>query len=188
MPQVNDESLFLVFTKRLNDLSLRYMITGSVAGIIYGEPRLTHDVDVVVELGVFDLARFVGLFPAEEFYCPPQEVLTVEINRSQRGHFNLIHLESGFKADIYPLGNDPLHLWGIAKAKKIQVKDQTLWLAPPEYVILRKLQFCKEGGSQKHIRDISSMLKVSAEQINIQDLEQHLEQWGLMDIWNQIKN
>ncbi len=72
MPEANP---FLLFTRRLNALGVRYMVSGSVAVIIYGEPRLTHDVDLIVVLDQEHIARLPGAFPPEEFYCPPPEVI-----------------------------------------------------------------------------------------------------------------
>ncbi len=54
--------------------------------------------------------------PAEEYYCPPLEVIDSERTRDQRGHFNLIHHETGFKADIYLVGSDELHRGGNSAA------------------------------------------------------------------------
>lgn len=148
---------FLIFTRRLNELGIRYMISGSVAAIFYGEPRMTNDVDIIVFLRSPDLPNLVEAFPLEDFYCPPLEVMALEIGRLQRGHFNLIHHESGFKADIYPV-SDTLHRWGMSKARTVELDTDQIILAPPEYVIVRKLQFFREGGSQKHLRDISRMM------------------------------
>ncbi len=95
-----------VFISRLNKLGVHYMITGSVASMIYGEPRLTHDIDLVIELNQDDIERFAEAFPIEEFYCPPPEVIALEAGRRYRGHFNLIHHETAFKADVYLSGRD----------------------------------------------------------------------------------
>jgi hypothetical protein len=112
-----------------------YFITGSIASIFYGEPRLTHDIDVVIHLSHVDLARFSSFFPLEEFYCPPDEVIQIEVKRRPFGHFNLIHHKTGLKADIYPDADDRLHHWAFQHRRRVEI-DQTLsiWLAPPEYV------------------------------------------------------
>lgn len=150
--------LFLIFTRRLNALGLPYMITGSTAAIYYGEPRMTNDVDIVLFMRHEDVARFTQAFPPEEFYCPPGEVIGIEIARQVKGHFNLIHHATGFKADIFTMAGDPLHKWGMEKAATVTVSNEPVRLAPPEYVILRKLLFFREGGSDKHLRDIARML------------------------------
>jgi len=148
----------LIFTRKLQALGLRHMVSGSVAAIYYGEPRLTNDVDIIVFLRREDVLRVIAAFPPEDFYCPPHEVIEAERGRDQRGHFNLIHHETGFKADIYLTGRDELHAWGFSHAVTADVDGDTLVFAPPEYVIVRKLQFFREGGSQKHLRDIHRML------------------------------
>jgi hypothetical protein len=73
-----EANLFLMFTQRLNALGVAYMVSGSVAVIIYGEPRLTHDVDLIVVLDLEHIARLPEVFPPGEFYCPPAEVIAVE--------------------------------------------------------------------------------------------------------------
>ncbi len=184
MPEAN---LFLMFTQRLNTLGIAYMVSGSVAVIIYGEPRLTHDVDLIVVLEREHIARLPKLFPPAEFYCPPAEVIAVEVAREQRGHFNIIHHETGFKADLYLSGRDPLHAWGLARARQLEVEGQVLSVAPPEYVIVRKLEYYREGGSQKHLRDIRSMLNTSPEAIQSAELEQQIAARGLQEAWRRAQ-
>ena len=184
MPEAN---LFLMFTQRLNTLGVAYMVSGSVAVIIYGEPRLTHDVDLIAVLGREHIARLPEVFPPAEFYCPSAEVIAVEIAREQRGHFNVIHHETGFKADVYLSGKDPLHAWGLARARHLEVEGQALVVAPPEYVIVRKLEYYREGGSEKHLRDIRSILNTSREAIQMSELEQQIAALGLQDAWRHVQ-
>jgi hypothetical protein len=174
---------FLIFTRKLNELGLRHMVSGSVAAIYYGEPRLTNDVDIIVFLKRDDVASLVKAFPDEEFYCPPQEVIQLELAREQRGHFNLIHHDSGFKADIYLMGRDELHVWGMANARAASIGEDQVTLAPPEYVIVRKLQFYREGQSQKHLRDISRMLSGLGEDWNRERLSQMIHNEHLQAEW-----
>ena len=181
-----EPDLFLVFLEPLNRAGIPYMVTGSVAGIVYGEPRLTHDVDLVIELDTRRIGEFVTLWPGEEFYCPPEVVIRAEVSRETRGHFNLIHHATGFKADIYPVGRDPLHQWAMEKRQTAEIEQHQVWMAPPEYVILRKLQYYQEGGSDKHLRDIRSMLRVSGQTIDRAELEAKAAQLGLSSLWNQL--
>jgi hypothetical protein len=185
MPEHN---LFRIFVSRLNILSIPYMITGAVASIIYGEPRLTNDIDLVINLKSDKAEDFTNAFPAEEFYCPPLEVIRLEISRSQRGHFNLIHHETGFKADIYASGQDELHHWGLNNRKPVDVEGEKFWLAPIEYVILRKLEYYREGESEKHLRDISSILDLSSSEIDFKLLEQKIQKRRLEKEWNAAKD
>ena len=174
---------FLIYTRKFDLLGLRYMVSGSVAAIYYGEPRLTNDVDLVVFLERHDAGRIEQAFPPEQFYCPPSDVIRLEAARPQRGHFNLIHHETGFKADIYVGGRDELHAWGIAHARLVAIGEGRISLAPPEYVIVRKLQFYREGGSPKHLRDILGMLNGLGPGWNREALVGLIETHGVAREW-----
>jgi len=174
---------FLIFTRKLGELDLPYMVSGSVAAIFYGEPRMTNDVDIIVVLKSEDVPRLEAAFPMAEFYCPPGEVIRIELERSQRGHFNLIHHQTGLKADIYLSGSDPLHAWGLARTRRVSLQGDTLTLAPPEYVIVRKLQFYREGHSEKHLRDVHRMLKSLGGDWDRSTLEPMIQQLGLQAEW-----
>ena len=182
-----EPNLFLIFVSRLNGSGMRYMITGAVASIIYGEPRLTHDIDLVVELNDAGAQKLVEIFPLAEFYCPPLEILKIEAKRPLRGHFNLIHHETGFKADIYIMGEDRLHYWGMSRRRQFEIEGEMIWFAPPEYVILRKLEFFREGGSEKHLNDIISMIEVSSEQIDFEELQSKIKDYALEKEWLKIQ-
>ena len=185
MQEIN---LFLIFLERLKDSGIEYMVTGSVASIIYGEPRFTHDIDLVLSLYADNIEKLVSVFSPEEFYCPPMEVIREESIRKKGGHFNIIHHKTGFKADVYPIGEDELHVWAMAGRRKIKIEDCDVWLAPPEYVILRKLEYYKQSGSSKHLSDIGKMLEISGNNINLSELKQKVTECNLTVEWQKIKS
>jgi len=115
---MQETDLFQIFINPFNELKLSYMVTGGAASIVYGLPRLTHDIDLVVELSHNSIKPLLKKFSLDQFYCPPKEVIQTEINRNIKGHFNLIHHDTGFKADIYLIGSDSLHKWAIQRRKK----------------------------------------------------------------------
>lgn len=181
------DDLFLRFTERLHELGLRYMVTGSVAATVYGEPRLTHDVDVVLELSADDdVEALYAAFPEEDFYCAPLEVLKVEARRPQRGHFNIIDHETGFKADVYLTGQDEFHAWALEHRTAIPVGDSDVYFAPMEYVIVRKLTYYREGGSEKHVTDIVNMIQTSPEALDDDELDRWIERYGLREEWERV--
>ncbi len=179
---------FVIFTRRLEQLALQYMVSGSIASIYYGEPRLTNDVDIILVLPSSSVERFLAAFPLDEFYCPPLDVIHLERARPERGHFNLIHHETGFKADIYLAHNDQLHQWGLDRVRQVFLGTDTIRLAPPEYVIIRKLQFYKEGGHEKHLRDIQRMLVALDDQWSRDELLNLIGRYGLADAWNRAEH
>ena len=171
---------FSIFTVPLDAIGVDYMVTGSVAAMIYGEPRMTHDVDLVLHLTPKHLEAFCAAFPGEGYYCPPPEVIRVELARRERAHFNLIHHASGLKADCYLFTGDELHAWAMQHRARIQLEDGlSMWLAPPEYVIIRKLEYYREGGSDKHLRYIEGIVAVSGDAVDWSFVESCCEQRGL---------
>ena len=184
---MQEAELIHAFVEPLNRSGLTYMVTGSIAVIVMGEPRLTHDVDIVIRLGHDDCARLPSIFPEDRYYCPPLETIRLEAARETRGHFNLIHLPTGGKADLYPVGKDPLHLWALLRRLKVDCHGATIFLAPPEYVVVRKLQYYVEGRSQKHLQDIAQVLKGVAETIDRPALHEWIDRLGLQHVWREIE-
>ncbi|MDH4202547.1 MAG: hypothetical protein OEV87_06600 [Phycisphaerae bacterium] len=156
-----------------------------MASIVYGQPRMTHDIDLVVKLSQNDVAGLPVVFSQEQFYCPPSEVILCEVSREVRGHFNVIHQSTGLKADFYPVGKDPLHHWAMGNRRTIDFEADSIQIAPPEYVILRKLQFFTEGGSEKHVTDIKNMLRYSTNVIDVSVLK---EKAGSLGLQGQLSN
>jgi len=176
--------LFVIFSRPLETAGIEYMVSGSVASMIYGEPRLTNDIDIIVHLDPRDAGKIAGAFPPNGFYCPPEEVIIVEARRKRRGHFNLIHHQTGHKADVYLYGDDPLHAWGFSARRCLDLAaGRTLWVAPPEYVILRKLEYFREGGSEKHVADIRGILEVTGEDLDRAALDEWSARLGVTDEW-----
>lgn len=180
---MREPELFLLFVRPLNRAGIRYVVTGSVAAIFYGEPRLTHDVDFVILLNPSDIEALAKLFPAGHFYLPPPEILAAEAHREQRGHFNIIHKETGFKADMYLTGRDELNAWALKLRRSVQLGSDTVVFAPAEYVILRKLEYYREGGSDKHLRDIRSILAISGGQLDRAAIHEWIHRRGLQAEW-----
>jgi hypothetical protein len=185
MPEAD---LFLRFVRPFNAAGFRYMIAGSVAVIFYGEPRLTHDVDFVAFLPTPDIRRLREIFPESEFYLPPEDVMLLETSREQRGCFNIIHWPTGFKADIYLTGRDELNAWGFRRKREARFQGETIVLAPPEYVIVRKLEYYREGGSEKHLRDIRSILALSGDLIEEAAVNEWVGRLGLEAHWLEVRS
>jgi hypothetical protein len=184
---VQHPELVALFTTRLDAARIPYMITGSVAAMLYGEPRFTNDLDVVLRLSSSDIEGAVAAFPDAEFYCPPAAVIALESKRPLRGHFDIIHRQTGYRADVYLMRCDPLHEWGMAHRKRIPVEARAIWLAPPEYVIVRKLEYFREGHSEKHLLDIAGMLAISGGAIDMPVLDRLIAERGLQGEWQQAQ-
>lgn len=172
----------------LNAVGVRYMVTGGLAAIVYGEPRLTNDVDIVVQVAPGDAPRFREAYGTSEYYVPPVEVIEEEARRSAFGHFNVLHLASALRADIYCAGEDALAAWAFDRRRPLVIGDDTIWLAPMEYVILQKLRYHRESGADRHLRDIVAMRRISGDLIDAQALDTWMARLGLQAEWEKVLN
>ncbi len=132
-----------------------------------------------------DIGKLRAAFPEKDYYVPPLDTLIGETRRGQRGMFNLIHQATQFKADIFVAANDSLHLWALANRRRKDMQGGETWIAPPEYVILRKLEYFREGRRDKHLRDIRFMLACT--EVDRTFLDGQVARLGLRDQWDECQ-
>ena len=142
----------------LDELRIPYLIGGSVASSIRGEPRFTKDVDIVAELAVEQVDRFVKVL-GSEWYADDDT-----IRRAIQHHtaFNIIFIEEAEKIDIFP-ADDPFHLSQLARATEVNFGDEAnplmLPVASAEDIVLAKLRWDKmsSGSSERQLQDIAGV-------------------------------
>lgn len=181
-----EESMVDVFStviRKLESENIPYMVVGSIASMIYGEPRMTHDMDLVIDILPEDAQKLENLFPLEEFHCPPIEVLNSEI--THRGQFNLIHQNTGIKIDLMVRKNNDHSKMEFSRRQKVPFwQGSEVYLATPEDVIIKKLSFYREGGSEKHLKDIRGMMAES--HIDKEYLNHWIQKLHLSSEWEEI--
>jgi hypothetical protein len=170
-----------LFVEPLEALAITYMVTGGVASVIYGEPRFTRDIDLVLELDPSTVEAFASLFAGGDYYVPPLETLHQEVARTSGGHFNVIHRETGLRADVYLVGDDALHHWALERRSRLPLEAIAIWVAPIEYVILRKLEYYGMSGSDRHLRDVANMLRISGDKIDPRELDAWVDRLALQE-------
>lgn len=167
----------------LEELDLPYALAGSIASMAYGEPRATLDIDVVVRLAPGDISRLKTHFPSDEFYLDVEAAGEAIAEGSQ---FNIIHPSSGLKIDVFAEGDE---------VERVQIEDRrrmpvlpgvTAAFSPPEELILKKLLYYRDGGSEKHLRDIRAMLEISGDEIDVDRVERGAGALGLLEIWRTV--
>lgn len=177
--------LLALVVETFKRLGVPYLVTGSVASMAYGEPRLTNDIDIVAGVREQHIAHLLAAFPANEFYLSTGAVH--EAIQSQ-GQFNIIHPESGLKVDVIIRKETPFDHSRFARARRIwPAESYDATFAAPEDVIIKKLEYYREGGSDKHLRDITGILKVSSQEIDEAYIVGWTERLGLRSIWEMIR-
>lgn len=173
-------SIFKAVLEKLENQKIDYMVVGSIASIIYGEPRMTKDMDIVIQVNHLDAQSFEELFPYPEYYCPPKDILSSEF--SEQGQFNILHQDSGIKVDFIVRKNSPHAKMEFERKKRIVFwENQEAYIATAEDVILKKLSFYREGRSEKHLRDIRGILAQS--KVDKDYLEAWVKTLKLEDEW-----
>jgi hypothetical protein len=153
--------------------------------IFFGEPRLTNDIDIVVDLPRERIADFAAAFPAGEFYVSEEAMRRAVTQRSQ---FNVIHPASGLKVDVMIPAPTPFNESRFRRARQLKPgPDYEATFASPEDVILKKLEYYREGGSEKHVRDIAGILRISRDQIDFSYLDEWASRLGLLDVWEKVR-
>jgi hypothetical protein len=168
----------------LEGKDITYMVVGSVATIGYGDYRLTADIDIVVALSTDQAGALCDSFPMPDFYVSREAAREAARMRRQ---FNVIHPASGFKIDFMMARSDP---WGksqLARRQRIQIMPGVPgYVAAPEDIIISKMRYYKEGGSEKHLRDIAGIMKASSGQVDRSYVAHWAEELGLKEIWDVI--
>jgi hypothetical protein len=163
--------------------NIEYFLVGSLASMYYGRPRFTNDIDLVVEIKSDQIQDFFLLFQQESYYCPPIEILHDEVIR--RGSFNLIHHSSGIKIDIVLRKNTEFSASEFKRKKQIEIIPHfKVHIATPEDVIIKKLDYYREGGSEKHLTDVREIL--AGTQVDKTYIEFWVQKLGLQTQWSQI--
>ena len=169
----------------LDGLGIPYLVTGSMASTNYGEPRFTNDIDVVVTLKDSQAADLCAAFPPPEYYCSPEAVAQAIRDRFQ---FNILHPASGLKVDVIMATDSEYDRVRLARGLRLAAGDDfEAIFAAPEDVILKKLEYFREGGSEKHLRDIVGILKVQGERIDREYLRDWIEKLAVATEWALIE-
>ena len=170
----------------LERLQLRYFVTGSIASIYYGEPRLTNDIDVVVDLPEQSIPEFRDSFASQEFYLSEDAVYRAV--RARRT-FNILHPSSGLKVDVIVPEKTLFNHLRFQRIRRVEaVEGFESSFSSAEDVILMKMEFFRQGGSDKHLRDITGILKLSGDQLDVDYIENWADQMGLETIWRTLRS
>ncbi|RPI73735.1 MAG: hypothetical protein EHM47_05440 [Ignavibacteriales bacterium] len=139
---------------KLNELNIDYMITGSVAMMFYAQPRMTRDIDIVIEFNKLQAAKFIQLFKND--YYLSEEAIEDSINTSFI--FNLIHLKSSVKIDFILRKKEEYRIVEFQRRRKVNFFEYELYLVSKEDLILSKLFWGKDSDSELQKRDIKGLL------------------------------
>ena len=166
-------------------LGIPYYITGGVAASVYGDPRTTRDLDLVIEFIRDNIYQLVEALETAGFYCPPGAVEDIQEGRGRV--LSVTHMTLVLNADIVLNSNTEFDRSKMAR-RRLEAIDsagvEQFWIASPEDVVLAKLLWRQQSQSQKQWTDVLGILKVQAENLERGYLTEWAEQLGLVDDLN----
>jgi hypothetical protein len=176
----------------LEELGVTYAIGGSVAAMMYSEPRLTIDVDIMIDAPLVQLGQLVKEVQSWQVYISPLEAIA-ETSIPYGLPFNIIDGTIGTKADLYIVKHIGLDVSALARRRKLTWDKQTgaqAWFLSPEDVILYKLSYYRQGGevSQKHPNDIAKMLNIIGSELDTAYIDHWAVEIGVADLWQALSD
>ncbi len=151
---------------RLERAGFAYMLTGSLAMSYYAVPRMTRDLDLVVELGAEAASRLRAAFEPD-YYVPDNLAQAI----AAPGMFNLVHLRSVMKIDVVVRKDNAYRRHEFERRSRLDLGGFEAWLVSPEDLILSKLLWARDSGSELQLRDVQNLLQGDVDR-------EYLRQWA----------
>ena len=161
--------VLMIVSGRLEAAGIAYMVTGSFAANYYAVPRMTRDIDLVVDLSGGDADRFCVLFESD-FYLDRDAVRAAITGR---GAFNLIHLAHVVKVDCIVRKDSEYRRTEFARQRRGSIEGHELALVSPEDLVISKLDWMRETRSEVQLADVRNLLR------SVPDLDRrYMEDWS----------
>lgn len=168
----------------LRALHIEFMLTGSHASSLQGEPRSTHDIDLVVNLHARQVPALARAFSSDRFYI--SETAALEAVRSQR-MFNVLETNTGEKVDFWILNDSPFDRERFFRRQTVKTGELEFEVSSPEDTILMKLQWCRMyGGSEKQFQDALHVYELQVGMLDVDYIRRWAETLGVSGLWTRV--
>lgn len=182
MPQ---QELLKRVVEALEAAGAEYMLVGSHASSLQGEPRLTHDIDLVVAMSPDAATKLAAAFPLPEFYL---DEVAVRQAIQKRDHFNLLDNDEGDKVDFWVLKDDPYARESFERRRPATYLGLRVYVMSPEDTILSKLRWAElSGGSEKQFTDALRVYEVQFGQLDLAYIDRWSDRLNVSALWNRLR-
>jgi len=159
----------------LGKAGIPYMLAGSLGSSFHGRPRATNDVDMVIAPTESQLGRFLEDIGPD--YYVSKEAGWAAFHRQSA--FNIIDIKTQWKADLCIRDARPFSTEEFSRRQKATVLGVDVWVISPEDVILSKLEWAKDSGSQQQMQDVLGVLQVQGEHLDREYLWKWAQELGV---------
>jgi hypothetical protein len=164
---------------------IQYMLTGSLVSSYQGEPRSTHDIDLVVQLPPSAVGLLMVSFQPPDYYLSRA---AIDDAIRERSMFNLLSVTSGEKVDFWMMTDEPFDRSRFARRRVERILGLDLYISTPEDTILAKLRWAKmSGGSEKQFTDALRVYEVQADALDLDYLNHWASELAIVELWTQIQ-
>ncbi len=167
---MDPQHLLVKIVKILNSLKIPYLLTGGMAIYVWGRPRFTADIDVVIELKREKVKQLIQVL-IKEGYIDEDAVNDALKYKSE---FNFIDQSTGIKVDFWVLKDDDFDKSRLKRRRIRRILDQRIYFISPEDLILTKLLWFEEAKSTRHLEDIQSVLAITKNELDFK----YLKKWA----------
>jgi hypothetical protein len=168
---------------RLENGNIPYMLTGSLAANFYAVPRMTRDIDFVIEIFEFDVSNFFQIFQ-NDFYIDKTSIADAIKHKNM---FNIIHNDTVFKVDFVVRKDSSYRKTEFQRRRRIDLDNTPIWIVAPEDLILSKLEWSKDSLSDFQLRDVKNLL-TSTKNLDEEYINKWVQELGLNSVYEMVKN
>lgn len=172
-----------IVADRLGKAGFAYMVSGSIAANYYTIPRMTRDIDVVVELDESAIDKFVALFEGD-FYVN-REMIANEVSR--QGMFNLIHNQYVIKIDFIVKKSSPYQHAAFSRRKQVRIEQDPVWFVTAEDLVISKLAWAKDSHSEMQLRDVANLMQTT-DNLDMKYVKAWVRELGLAQIYKEAED
>jgi len=155
---IDPRYLLVKVAEVLDELSILYAVTGGMAVYVWGRPRFTADIDIVIQLREKDV-ECLALALEKLSKVSYVDTHTMRWALERHGEFNFIDGVSGIKVDFWVLAEGEFEESQLKRRVGKEVLGRTIFFVSPEDLILSKLRWHKEGGSSRQLEDVESIFR-----------------------------
>lgn len=180
---MTQEEVLKSVVSRLQGLRIPYMITGAIAVNYYGRPRLTHDLDLLVELQASMVEGIVSSFQSD-FYIAAGGILEALQHRTM---FKALHHDTGLKVDFWLKGGDEYDATRFQRRKKRKIFDEMMFITTAEDLMIIKLKWYRDSSLEKHYLDAAGICEIQRGNLDLRYTKRWLSYFSVLGLFERIK-